>query len=405
MWIVRLALRRPYTFVVLSLVIVVVGILASVRMPTDMFPDINIPVVSVIWSLGGISADEMADMVTIRSERGFTSSVNDIEHMESQSIQGYGIIKLFFHPNAKIEASVSQLAATASSMTHWLPPGMSPPAILRYNASSVPILQLSISSNTISEQVLYDLSLNYIRTQMATVQGATMPMPYGGNPRQIMIDLDQQALFAKGLSANDVVNSLNSQSLLQPAGSAKMGLREYTVRLNNTPEAVRMFNNIPLKTATNGVVYLRDVANVRDGFAVQTNIVRHDGRRSLLLTVLKNGSASTLDIVARIREMLPRVKSTLPADVVITELFDQSRFVREAIQSVLKEAAMAAFLMGLMILLFLWSWRSTIIVCVSIPLSILTSLAILYALGHTLNIMTLGGLSLAVGIPGGYATV
>lgn len=405
MWIVRLALSRPYTFVVLSLVLVVAGALAIVRMPTDMFPDINIPVVSVIWSLGGISAEEMADMVTIRSERGFTSAVNDIEHMESQSIQGYGIIKLFFHPTAKVEASVAQLSATAAAMTHWLPPGMTSPAILRYNASSVPILQLSVSSNTISEQVLYDLSLNYIRTQMATVQGATFPMPYGGKPRQIMIDLDQEALYAKGLSANDVVTTLNSQSLLQPAGSAKMGLREYTVRLNNTPEAVKLFKTIPLKTGPNGVVALGDVANVRDGFAVQTNIVRHDGRRSLLLTVLKNGGASTLDIVSRIRELLPRVKSTLPADVQISELFDQSRFVREAIQSVLKEALTAAFLTGLMILLFLGSWRSTVIVCVSIPLSILTSLAILYALGHTINIMTLGGLSLAVGILVDDATV
>lgn len=405
MWIVRLALKRPYTFVVLALTIVVGGVLALLRMPTDMFPEISIPVVSVIWTLGGISSEEMADMVTIRSERAFTTSVNDIEHMESQSLQGFGIIKMFFHPNAKVEAAVAQLAAQSSSMVHHLPPGISPPGIIRYNASSVPILQLSVSSATYSEPELYDFTTNIIRTQMATVQGASVPMPYGGKPRQIMVDLDPPSLYAKGLSPIDIVDAINNQSILEPAGSARMGLREYAIRLNNTPEAIQNFSNIPLKTSSSGVVQLRDVANIRDGSAVQTNIVRHDGRRALLLTILKNGSASTLDIVARIKSILPRIQSTLPAGVKITMLFDQSRFVRAAIQSVLKEAGMAALLTGLMILLFLGSWRSTLIVCVSIPLSILTSFAVLYALGHTINIMTLGGMALAVGILVDDATV
>jgi len=405
MWIVRLALRRPYTFVVMALAILVLGGLSIVRMPTDIFPEINIPIVSVIWSLGGISAGEMADMVTIRSERAFTNNVNDIEHMESQSIQGYGIIKLFFHPNAKIEAAVAQIAAGGVSMTRWLPPGITPPMILRYNASAVPILQLTIASDTLSEQALYDLAHNFIRTQMATVQGATVPMPYGGKPRQIMVDLDPKSLYAKGLSPQDVLNALNSGSLTQPAGSARIGLREYNIRLNNSPETVALFNDLPVKNVGNTVVTMRDVAQVRDGSAVQTNIVRHEGRRSLLLTVLKNGGASTLDIVAKIKALLPRIQSTLPPGVEIVTLFDQSRFVRAAIDSVLKEALTAALLTALMILLFLGSWRSTVIICVSIPLSILTSLGILYLLGQTLNVMTLGGLALAVGILVDDATV
>jgi multidrug efflux pump subunit AcrB len=405
MWIVKLALRRPYTFVVMALSIVVLGLLAIVRMPTDIFPEINIPVVSVIWSLGGMSADEMADMVTIRSERGFTSSVNDIEHLESQSIQGYGVVKIFFHPNAKVEAAVAQMAAGGMGMLRWLPPGITPPAIVRYNAGSVPILQLSISSNSLSEQAIYDLAHNFIRTQMATVQGASVPMPFGGKPRQIMVDLDPKSLYGKGLSPQDVLSALTSQNLIQPAGSAKIGFREYNIRLNNSPETVELFNNIPIKTVNSSVVFMRDVAQVRDGSAVQTNIVRHDGRRSLLLTVLKNGSSSTLDIVNRIQKLLPKIQSTLPDDVQITTLFDQSRFVRAAISSVLKEAGTAALLTGLMILLFLGSWRSTIIICISIPLSILTSLSILYFLGHTINVMTLGGLALAVGILVDDATV
>jgi multidrug efflux pump subunit AcrB len=405
MWIVRLALRRPYTFVVMSMVIVILGVLAVVRMPTDIFPEINIPVVSVIWSYGGISPEEMAEVVTTRCERSFTTSVNDIEHMESQSLPGLAIIKLFFHPNAKVDAAVAQLAAASQSVLHSLPTGMTPPSVIRYNVSSVPILQMSISSDTMSEQSLYDYGYNFIRTQLATVQGASFPLPYGGRPRQIMVDIDPQSLFAHGLSASDVANAINAQSLIIPSGSARIGGNEFVVRLNSQPPSAESFNSIPIKQTSGGTVYVRDVGHVRDGYAIQTNIVRHNGSRAALLTVLKNGGSSTLDIVARIKAILPRVRSTLPSALNLKLLFDQSIFVRNAINGVLKEATIAAFLTGLMILLFLGSWRSTIIVCISIPLSILTSLAVLNLLGETINVMTLGGLALAVGILVDDATV
>ena len=405
MWIVRLALRRPYTFVVMSMVIVILGVLAIFRMPTDIFPEINIPVVSVIWSYAGISPEEMSEIVTIRCERAFTTSVNDIEHMESQSLPGLSIIKLFFHPNAKVEAAVAQLAASSQSVLHSLPAGMTPPAILRYNASSVPILQLSISSDTMNESLLYDYGYNFIRTQMATVQGASFPLPYGGRPREIMVDIDLKALYAQGLSAADVVNAINSQSLIIPSGNAKIGPNEFVVRLNSLPPSADAFNNLPIKQTNGTTVYVRDVGHVRDGYAIQTNIVRHNGNRAALLTVLKNGGASTLSIVSRIKQILPRIRSTLPAALKLKLLFDQSIFVRAAINGVLKEATIAACLTGLMILLFLGSWRSTIIVCISIPLSILTSLAVLNLMGETINVMTLGGLALAVGILVDDATV
>ncbi|MBI3666381.1 MAG: efflux RND transporter permease subunit [Acidobacteria bacterium] len=405
MWIVRLALRRPYTFVVVALVIAVLGVLAVLRMPTDVFPEINIPVASVIWSYSGISPEEMAEVVTIRSERAFTTSVNDIEHMESQSLPGLGIIKLFFHPNAKIEASVAQLTAASQSVLRALPPGMFPPAILRYNASAVPILQLSISSETMSEQALYDYGFNFIRTQLATVQGVSLPLPYGGRPRQIMVDIDPQALYAQGLSANDIVSVINAQNLILPAGSAKIGEREFNVRLNSSPDIVEAFNRLPLRQANGAVVYLQDVAHVRDGYAVQTNIVRHDGHRGSVLTILKNGGASTLDIVKRVKALLPRIRTTLPPELKLDLLFDQSIFVSAAVSGVAKEAITAALLTALMILLFLGSWRSTLIVCISIPLSILASLAILNLLNETVNVMTLGGMALAVGILVDDATV
>ncbi len=405
MWIVRLALRRPYTFVVMSMMIVILGILAALRMPTDIFPEIDIPVVSVIWSYAGISPEEMAEVVTIRCERSFTTSVNDIEHMESQSLPGIAIIKIFFHPNAKVEAAVAQLAAASQSVLHSLPTGMTPPSILRYNASSVPILQLSISSDTMSESSLYDYGYQFIRTQMATVQGASFPLPYGGRPRQIMVDLDLKSLYAQGLSANDVVNAVNAQSLIIPSGVAKIGSNEFVVRLNSLPPTAEAFNSLPIKQTNGTTVYLRDIGHVRDGFAIQSNIVRHNGNRAALLTVLKNGGSSTLRIVSRIKEILPRIRSTLPAALNLKLLFDQSIFVRAAINGVLKEATIAAVLTGLMILLFLGSWRSTIIVCISIPLSILTSLAIMNLLGETINVMTLGGLALAVGILVDDATV
>ncbi len=406
MWIVRLALRRPYTFVVMSLVIVILGVLAIFRMPTDIFPEIDIPVVSVIWSYAGISPEEMAEVVTIRCERSFTTSVNDIEHMESQSLPGLSIIKVFFHPNAKVEAAVAQLAAASQSVLHSLPTGMTPPTILRYNASSVPILQLSISSDTMSEQSLYDYGYNFIRTQMATVQGASFPaaLRRPARARSWWISI-LKALYAQGLSANDVVNAINAQSLIIPSGIAKIGPNEFNVRLNSLPPSTDAFNSIPIKQTSGGTVYIRDVGHVRDGYAIQTNIVRHNGNRAALLTVLKNGGSSTLDIVGKIKEILPRIRSTLPAALNLKLLFDQSIFVRAAINGVLKEAVIAAFLTGLMILLFLGSWRSTIIVCISIPLSILTSLAVLNLLGETINVMTLGGLALAVGILVDDATV
>ena len=405
MWIVRLALRRPYTFVVAAIIIVILGALAVYRMPTDVFPEINIPVVSVIWSYSGISPEEMAELVTIRSERSFTTTVNDIEHMESQSLPGLAVIKLFFHPNAKVEAAVAQLAAGSQSILRVLPQGIFPPAIIRYNASSVPILQLSVSSRSMSEQEVYDYGFQYIRTQMANVQGASFPLPYGGRPRQIMVDLNPDALYAQSLSANDVVTAINSQSLILPSGTVKIGAREFPVHLNSAPDVAEAFNRLPVKQAGGTTVYVGDVAHVRDGYAVQTNIVRHNGSRATLLTVLKNGGASTLQIVGKLKDLLPRIRSTLPKELDVRLLFDQSIFVRAAINSVVREAVSAALLTALMILLFLGSWRSTVIVCISIPLSILTSLAVLNLLNETVNVMTLGGMALAVGILVDDATV
>src|SRR5579883_3313885 len=405
MWIVRLALRRPYTFVVMALAILLIGIVAIYRMPADVFPDINIPVVTAIWTYSGVDPEEMADVVTTRSERGFTTGVNDVEHIESQSLAGLSVIRIFFHPNAKIEAGVAQVTAQSQSILGVLPTGIHPPNVIRYNAASVPILQLGISSDELSEGQQYDLAYNFLRTQLANTQGASFPLPYGGKPRQIMVDIDPDKLYAHGLSAGDISSALNSQSLILPTGSAKIGTREYRVELNNSPRVPEAFNNLPVKTVNGTTIYLRDVAQVRDGAAVQTNIVRHDGRRGALLTVLKNGDVSTIDIVGKIKAALPRILSSFPPSFHVTTLFDQSVFVKAAISGVIKEAVAAAGLTALMILLFLGSWRSTLIVCISIPLSILTSLAILYVMGETINIMTLGGMALAVGILVDDATV
>jgi len=405
MWIVQLALRRPYTFVVMALCIVVLGVLAMVRMPADIFPNINIPVVSVIWSYAGLSPEEMAEIITTRSERGFTTAVNDIEHMESTSLTGIAVIRIYFHPNARIDAAVSQLAAQSQSTVKTLPPGTTPPNVIRYNAATVPILDLGLSSDTLTEQDEYDLGYNFIRTQLANIEGASIPLPYGGRPKQVMIDINPQELFSHGLGASDVSDALNAQNLILPTGFAKIGTREYSVQLNNSPTVVDAFNRLPIKTVNGTTIYMRDVAQVRDGYAVQTNIVRHNGRRGALLTILKNGASSTLEVVKQMKATLPRVQSTLPAALKITQLFDQSVFVAAAISGVVKEAAAAALLTGLMILLFLGSWRSTLIVCISIPLSILTSLAVMSLLGETINIMTLGGLALAVGILVDDATV
>ncbi len=405
MWIVRLALRRPYTIVVAALMIVILGVMTITRMTTDIFPDINVPVVSVIWSYTGVSPDEMEKRIVTISERAFTTTVNDIEHMESQSMRGVSVIKIFFQPGAKIEAAVAQLTAVSQTVLRVLPPGITPPLILRYSASNVPILQMSVGSKSLSEQEIYDLGLNFIRTQLATVQGASIPLPYGGKARQVMVDLDTQALYARGLSPTDVVNAISAQNLILPAGNAKIGDRDYTVRLNSSPEAVEALNNLPIRQINGSMVYIRDVAQVHDGFAVQTNVVRQDGQRASLLTILKSGGASTLDVVSRIQDVLPRVKSTLPSGLDMKLLFDQSLFVRASLEGVVKEALIAACLTATMILLFLGSWRSTIIVAISIPLSILCSIIIMSLLGQTINVMTLGGLALAVGILVDDATV
>ena len=405
MWIVRLALRRPYTFVVMALAIMLAGGLSIMRMPADIFPEIDIPIVSVVWQYGGLTPEDMSDMITTRAERSMTTTVNDIEHMESQSYAGISVIRMYFHPGAKIEAAIAQISAQSNQLVGYLPVGARAPAIIRYNAAAVPILQLGLSSSTLSEQDIADLGSNFIRTQLATIQGASVPPPYGGKQRQIMVDINTDALFSRGLSATDISAALNNESVILPTGSAKIGPREYRVEMNNTPSVVEQFNGLPVKSMKGTTIYMRDIAQVRDGYAVQTNIVRHNGERGALLTALKSGGASTIDIVARIKEALPRIASTLPPGLKIDMLFDQSIFVRAAIRDVLKEAAAAAALTGLMILLFLGSWRSTIIVCISIPLSILTSLSILYGLGQTINIMTLGGMALAVGILVDDATV
>ncbi len=389
----------------MAVLMAVLGGLAIVNTPKDIFPYINLPVASVVWSYSGLSPQEMADRVVTISERAMTTTVNDIEHMESTSYNGVAVIRMFFQPGVKTEMAIAQMTAISQTILRPLPPGIFPPNIVKYDASSVPILQLSISSETLGEAQLYDYGQNFIRTQLATVQGASVPLPFGGKPRAIMVDLDPDAMFAKRLSATDVSTAINLQSLILPAGTAKVGDREYFVRMNSSPDTVEGLNELPIKTVNGATVYIKDVAQVRDGNVVQNNIVRTDGRRAALLTVLKNGAASTLDIVRSIKEVLPRIMAGLPKGIKVTELFDQSLFVRAAINDVVREGVMAAVLTGLMILLFLGSWRSTLIVCVSIPLSILSSLVILSALGQTINVMTLGGMALAVGILVDDATV
>ena len=398
MWIVKLALRRPYTFVAAAILIAILGGIAISRMPTDILPDIDIPVVSAIWQYKGLSADEIDKRVTTLSERSLTTTVSDIEHIESQSLTGLGVIKVFFHPGTPVEAAVAQMTAISQTVTRQMPAGITPPLIIRFNASSVPILQLGLGGRGLSEQALYDIGANFLRTQLATVQGASVLMPSGGKARQVMVDLDPKALYARGLSPSEVSAAINAQSPILPAGTAKIGEREYNVRLNSSPDLVEALNDVPVRQQGATTVYLRDVAQVRDGGAVQSNVVRQDGRRGALLSILKTGRASTLDIVNRVKKELPRILSTLPPELDVSLLLDQSIFVRASIDTVLKEGLLAAGLTALMILLFIGSWRSTLIVCTSIPLSILTSLILLYFLGQTINVMTLGGLSLAIGI-------
>ena len=405
MWIVRLALRRPYTFIVVALLLLIAGPLMILRTPTDIFPNINIPVVSVVWSYSGLSAQDMAQRITSGYERALTSDVDDIEHIESQSLNSVSVIKIFFHPGADINRAIAQASANSQSLLKFMPPGTLPPIILTYNASSVPILQLALSSDTLPEQQLFDLGNNFIRTQLATVQGSSVPLPYGGKVRQVMVDINSAALQAKGLSPSDVVNAVNAQNLVLPGGTAKIGSFEYNVNMNGSPKTVAELNDLPIKTGPSGTIYIRDVAQVRDGYAPQTNIVRTDGKRSALLEIEKSGSASTLAIISQVKQLLPRIEAGLPQSLHVQTAADQSVFVTAAVSGVIREGLIAACLTGMMILLFLGSWRATLIIAITIPLSILASLTALSALGQTINIMTLGGLALAVGILVDDATV
>jgi len=405
MWIVRLALRRTYTFVVMALLIAVFGAVSIYRMSTDIFPEINIPVVSVVWQYTGMPADEIEKRIILPNERVLTTSVNEIEHLESQSLFGVGIIRLYFYPGAKIEAAVAQVTATSQAILKIMPPGINPPYIVQYSATSVPIVQIAVSSDTLTEQEIFDYASNFIVQRLGTVQGARVPQPWGGKWPQVMVDLDLGQLYARGLSPQDIQTAINSQNLIIPAGTAKIGDTEYYVKLNSSPDLIAAFNDIPVKTVKGVPIYVKDVAHVRMGSQVQTNIVRRDGRRAILMTILKGEGASSLSVVSRVRAALPGIQAQLPPELKMDLLFDQSVFVRAAVEGVLKEGVIAAGLTALMILLFLGSWRSTVIVAISIPLSILTSIVALWALGHSLNSMTLGGMALAVGILVDDATV
>src|SRR3954465_829472 len=405
MWIVRVALTKPYTFVVLAVVILFVGPIAILRTPTDIFPSINIPVVTAVWQYNGMSADEMANRIVSGFERGMTTTLGDIEHIESQTLRGVSVVKVFFQPGTKTEAAVAQISSISQSSLRNAPPGTNPPFIITYNASTVPILQLGLSGNGLSEQQLYDFGVNFIRVQLATVQGASIPNPYGGKQAQIQVDLDPQALQAKGLMPTDVVNAISAQNLILPGGTSKIGGYEYDARMHGSPDTVEELNDLPIKTINGSPIYIRDVAHVRNGYPPQTNIVRVNGQRASMLSIMKTGSASTLDIIDQVKEALPRIAAGLPPALQIRQMADQSVFVRASIQGVIREAVIAACLTAIMILVFLGSWRSTIIIAVSIPLSILTSIIVLSALGETINIMTLGDLALAVGILVDDATV
>lgn len=403
--IVRIALDRPYTFIVMSVLLLIMGVLAALRTPVDIFPEIRIPVIAVAWQYTGLPPDEMAGRITTLYERVLTTTVNDIEHIEANSYTGFAIVKIFFHPGVDIATANAQVTAVSQTVTRQMPAGTTPPLIINYNASTVPILQVALSGKGMTEQALGDLGLNVIRTRLVTVQGAAIPYPFGGKQRQVQIDLDPAALQSRGLSAQDVAIALAAQNLILPVGTQKIGSHEYTLKLNNAPTAIDELNNLPVKVVNGATVYIRDVAHVRDGNPPQTNIVHVDGNRSVLMSVLKNGATSTLDIVSGIKAKLQEIKPTLPEALTVSPINDQSLFVRAAIKGVAYEGVIAAALTSLMILLFLGSWRSTLIIAVSIPLSILGAIAALAAMGETLNIMTLGGLALAVGILVDDATV
>jgi len=405
MWIVRLALSRTYTFVVVALLIAVLGAVSIYRMSTDIFPNIDIPIVSVVWQYTGMPADEVESRIVFLNERILTASVNDIEHIESQSLSGVGVIRIYFRPGANVAEAEAQVTATCQTLLKLMPPGITPPYIVRYSATSVPILQIAVSSDTLTEQEILDYCANFVIQQLGTVQGARVPQPWGGKQRQVMVYLDQDAMYSYGLSPNDVSTAINNQNLIIPAGTAKIGTQEYNVKINSSPDLIDAFNDMPIRTVNGIPIYFKDVARVADGYAVQTNAVRRNGRHAILMTILKGEGASTISVVQQVRAALPAIQAQLPPELKFEPLFDQSAFVQAAVDGVLKEGAIAAGLTALMILLFLGSWRSTLIVATSIPLSLLCSIIVLWALGHSLNTMTLGGMALAVGILVDDATV
>jgi CzcA family heavy metal efflux pump len=405
MWIVRLALQRPYTFIVMALVIILLTPLVLLRTPTDIFPDINIPVISLVWTFTGLQPQEMEQRITGNVERGIATLVNDVEHTESQSLNGVAVIKIYFQPNANIQTALAQTAAISQTFLRFLPPGITPPLVIIYSASTVPVIQLGLTSDTLSEQSLFDFGNNFIRTQLATIPGAATPFPYGGKQRLVSVDTDPTALQSKGLSAADIVNAVAAQNLIVPTGTAKLGSLEYMVEMNGSPKTVSELNDLPVKTVNGATIYMKDVAHIRDGFSPQTNIVLANGQRGVLMSIFKTGSASTLKIVDNLKALLKYNEASYPEGLKVAQLFDQSLFVRAAIEGVLREALIAAILTAVMILLFLGNWKSTLIIAISIPLSILVSIILLSALGETINIMTLGGLALAVGILVDDATV
>ncbi|KVR19527.1 RND transporter [Burkholderia ubonensis] len=405
MWIVNLALRRPYTFIVLAIMIVLATPLALMRTPVDVLPSIDIPVISVIWNYNGLSAKEMTNRITAVHERVLTTTVNNIQHVESTTLPGTAVVKVFLQPGANVQTAIAQTVSSAQAIVRQMPQGATPPLVITYSASSIPVIQLGLSSKTLSEQSLADIALNFLRPQLITIPGAQVPFPYGGRTRVVAVDIDSKALMSKGLTPADVVNAVNAQNLVLPTGTAKMGQTEYRVDTNASADTIADISHIPLQTVNGATTYLGEVAAVRDGFSPQTNVVRQNGKRGVLVSILKSGDASTLKVVSDLKALLPKVVPTLPEGLTITPLFDQSVFVDAAVQGVIHEALIAAVLTAMMILLFLGNWRSTLIIAISIPLSIFTSLIALAALGETINLMTLGGLALAVGILVDDATV
>uniref|UniRef100_UPI00016A4858 efflux RND transporter permease subunit n=1 Tax=Burkholderia ubonensis TaxID=101571 RepID=UPI00016A4858 len=405
MWIVNLALRRPYTFIVMAIMIVLATPLALMRTPVDVLPSIDIPVISVIWNYNGLSAKEMTNRITAVHERVLTTTVNNIQHVESTTLPGTAVVKVFLQPGANVQTAIAQTVSSAQAIVRQMPQGATPPLVITYSASSIPVIQLGLSSQTLSEQSLADIALNFLRPQLITIPGAQVPFPYGGRTRVVAVDIDSKALMSKGLTPADVVNAVNAQNLVLPTGTAKMGQTEYRVDTNASADTIADISHIPLQTVNGATTYLGEVAAVRDGFSPQTNVVRQNGQRGVLVSILKSGDASTLKVVSDLKALLPKVVPTLPEGLTITPLFDQSVFVDAAVRGVIHEALIAAVLTAMMILLFLGNWRSTLIIAISIPLSIFTSLIALAALGETINIMTLGGLALAVGILVDDATV